>query len=96
MAISQNQIDAYLAYLLADLRKSHPTSTTTFSASTGGKKFIKVLNNHAAHSFIVLEDDGKFNAGDILKAASWSAPAKNFARGNVINGEYGRISWAGA
>ena len=96
MAITQNQIDAYLAYPLADLHASHPTSTTTFSANTGGKKFIKVQNNNSAHTFIVLEDDGKFKAGDILKAASWSAPAKNFARGNVITGDFRSIRWAGA
>jgi hypothetical protein len=59
-----------------------------------GKKYIKVISGRSAHSFIVLEDDGKFKKGDILKTASWNAPAKNFARGNIF-GEYS-IRWTGA
>ncbi len=59
-----------------------------------GKKYIKVISNRSAHSFILLEDDGKFKKGDILKSASWNAPAKNFARGNIF-GEYS-IRWTGA
>ena len=55
-----------------------------------GQKFIKVVNNSGAqrlvHSFIVMEDGPKFKAGDILKAASWNAPAKNYSRGNVFDG----------
>lgn len=65
------------------------------------KKFIKVITGRAGggsvHSFIVLKDDGKFKRGDILKAASWRAPAKNFARGNVLTGKFERrVSWTGA
>jgi len=32
--------------------------------------------------------------GDILKPASWRAPAKNSARGNVLEGGYA-IQWTG-
>ena len=28
--------------------------------------------------------------------ASWSAPAKNFARGNILEKTFGRVSWTGA
>ena len=67
---------------------------------TVGKKFIKVVKGGigaSVHSFIVLEDGGKFKAGDILKPASWNTPAKNFARGNVLKPEsYSTISWTGA
>jgi hypothetical protein len=38
--------------------------------------------------------DELFQDGDILKAASWAAPARNFPRGNVFK-EY-RVSWTGA
>jgi hypothetical protein len=65
-----------------------------------GSKYIKVVTNHSGqrsvHSFIVKKDDGKFKAGDILKAASWAAPAKNFSRGNVLTGNFGSVRWAGA
>ena len=32
--------------------------------------------------------------GDILKANTWTAPAKNGARGNVLKGNY-KIKWTG-
>ena len=60
-----------------------------------GSKYIKVIRETSVHSFIVKEDDGKFKKGDILKAASWNAPARNFARGNILKGGY-KISWTGA
>ena len=63
-----------------------------------GRKFIKVIKGGAGtsvHSFIVTEDNGKFKKGDILKAASWRAPAKNFARGNLLEGTFDRVRWTG-
>lgn len=54
-----------------------------------GNKYIKVFaddgkgNNVYAHSFIVNKATGKFPVGTILKAASWKAPATNFARGDI-------------
>jgi len=59
-----------------------------------GKKYVKVIHGDSVHSFIVLEDDGKFKRGDILKPASWRTPARNFARGNIF-GNY-KIRWTGA
>ena len=64
-----------------------------------GSKYIKVTKNSgnqtSVHSFIVnTHDDKKFNYGDILKAASWKAPARNFARGNIFE-EY-KVKWTGA
>jgi len=62
------------------------------------RKFIKVITGPQTrvHSFIMLADDGKFKRGDILKAGSWKAPAKNFARGNVLSGQLDRVGWTGA
>tara|TARA_X000001388_G_scaffold45504_1_gene32348 strand:+ start:238 stop:681 length:444 start_codon:yes stop_codon:yes gene_type:complete len=63
-----------------------------------GSKYIKVTrsdNQTSVHSFIVnIHNDKKFKYGDILKAASWNAPARNFARGNVFE-EY-KVQWTGA
>ena len=61
-----------------------------------GKKYWKIIQDDSATSFIVaVDDDKKFKKGDILMAASWNAPARNRARGNVIDGEYG-FNWTGA
>lgn len=64
------------------------------------RKFIKIItgragDNTSVHSFIMLADDGKFKRGDILKAASWRGPAKNFARGNVFK-PLSNVRWTGA
>ena len=59
-----------------------------------GQKFIKVTNNGSVKAFVVKADDGKFKMGDILKASSWRAPAKNRARGNVLEADYS-IQWTG-
>ena len=63
-----------------------------------GSKYIKVTrssNQTSVHSFIVnIHNDKKFKYGDILKAASWKSPARNFARGNIFE-EY-KVKWTGA
>ena len=59
-----------------------------------GQKFIKVTNNGSVKAFIVKADGGRFKMGDILKASSWRAPAKNRARGNVLEANYS-IQWTG-
>jgi hypothetical protein len=61
-----------------------------------GNKYIKVVTNNTVWGFVVNTDnDKKFKKGDILKAAGYAAPARNFARGNIIEGGY-TIRWTGA
>lgn len=72
-----------------------------FARSVGynvGNKYIAVTTGGGAHSFIVgTYIDKKFKYGDILKAASRTAPARNFARGNVFNNDdISKIAWTGA
>lgn len=60
-----------------------------------GKKYIKVISKGSVWGFIVNTDnDKKFKKGDILKAAGWNAPARNHARGNIIDGGYS-VCWTG-
>ena len=59
-----------------------------------GKKFIKIVHDTGVFAFVMKEDSGRFKKGDILKAASWRAPALNSPRGNVLTGNY-PIQWTG-
>jgi hypothetical protein len=61
-----------------------------------GKKYIKFTSGRSVWGFVMLEDDDKFMKGDILKPAGFSTPARNFARGNILNGQFGSIQWMGA
>ena len=60
-----------------------------------GQKYVKIISNRSVWGFIVKGDnDKKFKKGDILKAAGWNAPARNAARGNIVEGGYS-ICWTG-
>ena len=60
-----------------------------------GKKYIKVTSDGGVVAFVVNTDkDLRFKLGDVLKPASWNAPARNSARGNVLEGGF-PIEWTG-
>ena len=62
-----------------------------------GQKYIKILtrNGSSAWGFVVNTDnDKKFKKGDILKCAGYNSPARNSARGNVLDGGF-KIQWTG-
>jgi len=67
-----------------------------------GSKYIKIISRGGAHSFIVREPGimstkgVEFKVGDILMSASFSAPAKYFSRGNVLDGTFQNVRWTGA
>ena len=65
-----------------------------------GRKYIKVTkklgNQTMVWGFIVKGDNDKlFREGDILKAASWAAPARNKPRGNILRGDFSWVRWTG-
>ena len=62
-----------------------------------GSKYVKIMgaNGGMTWGFVVNTDnDKKFKKGDLLKAAGWAAPARNAARGNILDGGY-PINWTG-
>jgi hypothetical protein len=81
----KEELTAHAANMVADFEKSVRV--------TVGNKYIKVISGNSVWGFIVKQPDAKFNAGDILLAAGWNAPAKNAARGNVFSGY--SIAWTG-
>ena len=92
----QNMIDAmiedYNIWSRNDNMKNRFASNFTVNK---GKKYIKVINDNAVKCFIVnTTEDKVFQYGDILKPAGWNAPARNKARGNVLDGNY-QIQWTG-
>ena len=108
MAELSAALDDYADYLKANYNArgySRPDRQLTVEFDLGSK-FIKVIIGHtgdsqrSSHSFICVDTvKGKkntFKVGDILKSASWRAPAKNFSRGNILDYNYGTISWCGA
>ena len=62
-----------------------------------GSKYVKIVTGNSVWGFVVrVHNDKKFRFGDILKAAGWKTPARNFSRGNVVDGNFGGVSWTGA
>ena len=61
-----------------------------------GSKFYKVVTGTSVHSFVCRKAHDQWKVGDVLKAASWAQPAKNFVRGNVLTQQYiNPVRWTG-
>lgn len=66
------------------------------------RRYWKITSTNGSGSqisvagFIAKAGDKKFREGDMLKAAGWAAPARNFARGNVLSGKgVDSVKWTG-
>ena len=82
---------------LSDIRKKMIDEYNDGITFKAGSKYIKIMTNRSVHGFIVnTTKDATFKEGDILKAAGYSAPARNFARGNALRGIFNNMQWTGA
>jgi len=60
-----------------------------------GKRYVRIFTRHngsrSAWAFVDKE------TGDVLKPHGWKGPAKNFARGNIFDDDFGlsRAGWTG-
>ena len=81
---------------LSDINKTMIAEFNEKLTYKTGSKYIKVFTEGGSvWGFVVnTENDKKFRKGDILKAAGYAAPARNGARGNIIDGGY-TIRWTG-
>ena len=93
-----NMVDAMKRDYMDWSEGLHPEGRDRFCNSfsvKAGSKYARVFSNRSVSAFVVLVDnDKKFRLGDILKPAGYSAPARNSARGNVLDGGY-HINWTG-
>ena len=96
----QAQLNALVQVIVADYNRTcanddmqrHFADSITIKP---GRKYIKIVAESSVWGFIVNTDsDSRFRRGDILKAASWAAPARNSARGNILDGGY-TVRWTG-
>jgi len=85
------------AGVLTDINKKMIAEFDEGLSYKTGSKYIKITKERGGvWGFVVNTDnDKKFKKGDILKAAGYAAPARNFARGNILAGGY-TVRWTGA
>ena len=82
---------------LTEIRKQMVEEFNDELGYTVGKKYIKIThrNGGSVWGFVVnVNNDKKFQFGDLLMAAGFNAPARNHARGNVFDPNY-KIQWTG-
>ena len=81
---------------LSDINKKMIGEYSVNFTITYGKKYIKITEKGGGvKAFVVgVDNDKVFKKGDILKPAGYAAPARNAARGNIVDGGY-VINWTG-
>ena len=86
MTIRNEMIEGYNSGLMVEENRRYWKITSTNGSGT----------QRSVSGFIVKSGDKKFREGDMLKAAGWAAPARNFARGNVLDGSgVANVRWTG-
>jgi hypothetical protein len=59
------------------------------------KDFARVFVRGTVHSFVAMQDHGKFKRGDLLRPITRTKPDESFVRGNVLTGKYDAATWSG-
>ena len=92
--------DSYAHY--SDVKNKMEENYCNGLEVTEGSRYWKITSTNGSGTsrsvsgFICKAGDKKFREGDMLKAAGWAAPARNFARGNVLDGAgVDNVRWTG-
>lgn len=89
-AATNKFVEAINVQLDASINKDmrHVSERYSVVSAKAGQSYIKLTKtsggSNSAFAFIIINDNKMGKSGDILKAASWAAPAKH-ARGNVFS-----------
>ena len=91
-------MDNLLNNINTDYHKGFPSNKDMVLSLVAGSKFIKVINENSVWGFVAKKDGVHkglpMKAGDVLKAAGWSAPAKH-TRGNIFDKNQDYFRWTG-
>ena len=105
---SVSDFDSALHRLLDIIHKDYQGWSNRIEYSSGaervdiiikrGRKFIKIIRDDSVWGFVAKADGVHKGvpmiAGDVLKAAGWSAPAKH-TRGNIFDNNQDYFRWTG-
>jgi hypothetical protein len=105
MIMNNGSMATEMDALIENIKTDYFNWTTGCAAAKGrcilsdiNKDMIADFNENISYKagFVVNTDnDKKFKKGDLLKPAGYAAPARNFARGNILEGGY-MSRWTGA
>ena len=91
-------MDNLLNNINTDYHKGFPKNKDMVLSLVAGRKFVKVINENSVWGFVAKKDGVHkglpMKAGDVLKAASWRAPAKH-TRGNIFDKNQNYFRWTG-
>ena len=91
-------MDNLLNNINTDYHKGFPKNKDMVLSLVAGSKFVKVVNENSVWGFVAKKDGVHkglpMKAGDVLKAASWRAPAKH-TRGNIFDKNQNYFRWTG-
>lgn len=105
------QCEALTYAMVTDFESKGYVHVKRIYSLSEGRNYIKIImadehtpDRQSVAGFIVKKSPKKaidnktgqpFNVGDMLMAASWNAPATNFARGNVFDLDPRNVRWTG-